>query len=106
MFNPASTFHIDGDLLGMHVTITIALDATGADASPIPALGRNPLVVDVQNVQTMLLSALNGALIKLQHMDAAFDGASINDIRTGRAAAAQGQPAAVAYDPEKDGKLQ
>lgn len=103
MFNPSSHFNIDGKLLGINVSVTVNLVAEEADASPLPSMGFKPLVVDVQNVQTLLLSAINGALIRLQHMDQKLMGESIDSIRVGRVATPQ---AAEPYNPEKDGKLQ
>lgn len=106
MFNTQSTFVIGGKALGLNINIEVNLSASEADASPIPAMGHRPLVVDTQNMQTVILSALNGALIQLQHMDQKIGGQSIDTLRIGRTVAAAAPSESVMYNPEKDGKLQ
>lgn len=93
MFNPSSSFDVVGQALGLEFHIQVRIEATTADASPLPAGGTSPLVVDVQNVQTLIVSALNGVFIKLQHMHTHLDGSSIHDLRVGRVSSKQVDPA-------------
>lgn len=85
MFKPSAAFKVYGEVLGFDVTIQIEVRGQSADASPLPGLGAGPMIVDAQNIQTMLISAINGQLAKLQHMDSHIDGSSIADLRSGRA---------------------
>lgn len=85
MFQSNAKFTLYGEALGHHIAIKVEVSAPSVDASPVPADGQAPLLVDTQNIQTMLLSALNTALIKLQHMDQNIGGDSLFSIRPGRA---------------------
>lgn len=91
MFNPTASFVVEGAALGLNISVRISVEAPGADASALQSAGSEPLITDVQNIQTLLVSAINGALIRIQHMHTHIDGTSINDLRVGRAAQPQSE---------------
>jgi len=84
MFAPKVTFAVEGGV--GDVEFTVHVEVRTAEAEALPGSLMTPLVVDVQNLQVLFVSAINDVLMKIQHMN---EEASFESLRVGRNAQVQ-----------------
>lgn len=84
MFKPQSKFQISAKVFDLDVLVSIEVSANEAFVLPLPS-DETPTVVDVQNLQTLLVSHVNLGLRELERM--VFSGEGIDGIRSGKSIA-------------------